>query len=136
MSDLNFLQQSDLLHSKDLTPETARKYAEQFLQAGRHVDALNFFEKVNDVAGLDKLVEIAKEEGDSFLLLRVFKAKKEPPSADLLRAVGDKAFELGKYYDAKTAYQHLGDSILLDKVKPFLVTEEEIHLPTGAKTEI
>ena len=136
MSPLSLIKKRDLLYSDKTSAAEASKQAEKFLEDGLRVDALSLFEKANDQAGLDKLSQIALDEGDSFLLLKVYKAKGEEPPENLLKAIGDKAFEMGKYHDAKTAYEHLGDESLLAKVKPHLEGEEEVHLPAGAETEV
>lgn len=136
MGHLSLIEKRDLLYSKNLTPESARKHGGDFLAEGLNYDALSFFSRFKDVDELKKLVDVSLEDGDSFLFLKTYKALGEIPPPELLRRVGEKAFSLQKYYYAKIAFEHLGDATWLEKVKPFIPAIDEMQTPVGAKTEV
>ncbi|OGQ36011.1 MAG: hypothetical protein A3F16_08695 [Deltaproteobacteria bacterium RIFCSPHIGHO2_12_FULL_43_9] len=136
MGHLSLIEKRDLLYSKNLTPELARRHGGDFLAEGLNYDALSFFLKFKDIDGLRKLVDVSLEDGDSFLFLKTYKALGEPPPPELLRKVGEKAFSLQKYYYAKVAFEHLNDAALLEKVRPFIPAVEEVKPPVGAETEV
>lgn len=136
MAHLSPIEKRDILHSKNLSDDEARRHAEMFLADGLSFDALAFFAKIKDKTGIKKIIDLSLEEGDSFLFLMAFKYLAETPPPDLLRRVGEKAFSLEKYFYAYRAFQHLGDQALIEKVKPFIPVVEEIHMPVGAETEV
>lgn len=135
MSHLTLIEKRDLIYSKNLTIEEAKKQAARFIADGLFFDALDFLARFKDSAGLKKLIEAALEEGDLFLFLKAYKALGEKPSEESLRKIGDRAFDLEKYYYAKMAYENLGDKALIERIKPFIMSTET-NPPVGAETEV
>jgi hypothetical protein len=93
-----------LLNEKELGPELCRDYGEKFLAVGWLEDALEFFQKGNDAAGLEKIQAICLETGDAYLLGRL-----GPQPTELWRRVAERAWELGKLHFALRALERAGD---------------------------
>jgi len=67
----HYLKKRDLLHGPKTASETLTACAREYLAKEGFSDALDFFEKAHDAAGVQELKKIALERGDSFLLARV-----------------------------------------------------------------
>jgi hypothetical protein len=102
----NCLKTRRLLNEKELSPALCRQYAEAFLVLGWLDDALDFFQKANDAAGLERIKAHCLETGDAFLLGRL-RGEAVP---ELWRVVGEKALSLEKLYFALRAFEAAGDT--------------------------
>ena len=67
----HYLQKRDLLHGPKVAPQTLVAAGREYLAREAYSDALDFFEKARDAAGVQEIKRIAMERGDSFLLGRV-----------------------------------------------------------------
>jgi hypothetical protein len=105
------------LHSKDKkgTPAQLTALGEQALQAGALTDAFEYFRIAGHKPGLEKLKQIALEEGDSFLLGAV--ERLGPPfENDVWNRVGERALELGKTRFAKVAFERTKNETMLARL--------------------
>jgi len=100
------LKKRRLLNEKELSPDLCREYGEKFLAGEWWEDALEFFQKGNDQAGLEKIKTYCLESGDAYLLGRL--GKDWDP--DLWRRVAEKALALGKMQFARRALEMAGDT--------------------------
>jgi hypothetical protein len=102
---LGFMKKRRLLNEKEVKPELCLEYGEQFLAQGWWEDALEFFRKAGDTAGLDKIKEHCLQDGDAYLLGRLGL----PQTSQTWRQLGDRALELGKLFFARRAYELAGE---------------------------
>jgi hypothetical protein len=72
---LSFLKKKKLLDDPHLPAATCREYGDLCLAQGWLADALDFYVKGQDTAGLEKLQAIAVATGDAFLLERLLQAQ-------------------------------------------------------------
>lgn len=97
------LKKRRLLNEKGMSPQSCREYGEKFLESGWWEDALDFFLKGDDAAGLDKLKAHCLASGDAFLLAR---AGERDPQVWL--QVGEQALARGKLLFARKAFEQAG----------------------------
>ena len=105
----SFKTKQTLLYSDRATDEERNAFADQFIEAERFGEALEFLELTKDRARLDRILAEAVRRGDTFLMLRVEKLRREPVSADVWRDAAEKATALGKNFDAFRAIERSGD---------------------------
>jgi hypothetical protein len=67
----HYIKKRDTLHSEKTTKETLSKIGREFLAAERYSDALDFFEKAQDLNAVDEIKQFAIKSGDTFLLSRL-----------------------------------------------------------------
>jgi hypothetical protein len=104
----NFRTKKDLLHSEKTTDAERNAFADQFLDAERFGEALEFLERTRDRGRLDRILAEAVRRGDTFLLTRVERIRGEPVSPETWRETAGKAVELGKSFDAYRALGRAG----------------------------
>lgn len=114
---LSCLKKRDLLHNEQVSTADLLRFAHAFLEDGRPVDALDFFEKAGDREGIHRIRRWSIEQGDPFLLRQTGKLLKEPIPAEEWRQVGQKALEEGRYAQALNAFRSAGDE---DKIQEIL----------------
>lgn len=98
------LKKRRLLNQPDLSPASCREYGEKFLDLGWWEDALEFFHKGNDAAGLERIKAHCLATGDAYLLARL--GKHEP---EVWRRLGEEALARGKLQFARRAFELAGD---------------------------
>ncbi|NCN26656.1 hypothetical protein GW915_03695 [bacterium] len=116
VGDKNFMKLPDPLTKRSLlygvkatTPEQLSAIAKGFQEAGQLNDAADFFSKAKENQALEKLIGLAIEEGDTFLVLKLFKLlAKEADSQSLVRCA-QRAESLSKPRHAILAYERLGE---------------------------
>jgi hypothetical protein len=99
------MKKRQLLNDPELKGEHCREYGEKFLALGWWEDALEFFQKGQDSAGLEKVKNHCLETGDAYLLGRLG-VPQDPPT---WRRLAMRAQELGKLRFALRAYELSGD---------------------------
>ncbi len=104
----DYLKKRDLLNNPDMPSDEAKKWAESLFEAGMLHDAVDFYKKANDTEGLKRILEIAEDEGDFFLVDFVLKALEDEFDTDRWVKLGKRAEELKKYYFASQAYKKAG----------------------------
>lgn len=70
-SPTHYLSKRDLLHGPKTSPQALSTAAREYLARESFSDALDFFEKARDAAGVQEVKRVALERGDSFLLGRI-----------------------------------------------------------------
>jgi len=116
------LKKRRLLNEKELSPELCREYGEKFLALGWLEDALEFFQKGNEAAALEKIKAICLETGDAYLLGRL--GGQEPA---LWRQVAQQALDQGKFLFALRALKLAGDEVKAAEVAGLLELESPKH---------
>ncbi|PKN05372.1 MAG: hypothetical protein CVU74_02115 [Deltaproteobacteria bacterium HGW-Deltaproteobacteria-9] len=109
----------------DKTPvATLIHYGDLFLEAGALSDALEFYARAEHQAGLEKIKEIASENGDTFLFHGAAKALGiQLRSADW-EEIARRAVELKKFSFAKKALEKTNNTELLTALTTKIKSEE------------
>ena len=91
------------LIERELAPAQAIKYAEAYLEEGRHLEAVDFFAKAEATEPLAKLRRDAVSAGDVFLLKIVATATGDFPGSEEWHEVARAAAAVGKERYAEEA---------------------------------
>jgi hypothetical protein len=97
------LHRRELLYGISTPAGTQSELGDAYLEQELHFDAVDFYARAQDRAGLKKIVGISIREGDAFLLRKVQEAMPEFVSAGDWRALAARARELGKEIYAERA---------------------------------
>ncbi len=92
----NYIKKRDMLHADKSSPESLSAIGREFLAVERFSDALDFFEKAKDKAGIAEIKKIALASGDAFLLARLDRFDRELVSTADWEAAARKAADLGR----------------------------------------
>ncbi|MEW6187624.1 MAG: hypothetical protein AB1585_17985 [Thermodesulfobacteriota bacterium] len=111
------LKKRDLLHNPNASAEELKRLGKEYLEDGRAVDALDFFEKAGDREGITRIRDVSLEQGDTFLLQQTAKLLQEPLSEKAWRTAGEKALGEGRFRQALTAFQALGDEQKIEEIQ-------------------
>jgi hypothetical protein len=117
---LSCLQKRDLLNQPVAAVESLTDWGELYLEVGLVHDAVDFFEKAGVQEPLRKLLELAREQGDVFLLRRVHAILGREPTAGEWLAVADQAERLGKLLFALKGYALAGATDKVDQLQQSL----------------
>lgn len=113
---LGCLEKRDLLNQPAASVDALKPWADRFFNMGHWSDAIDFYSKINGLDALEKILQVALDEGDLFLYNRVvrvlgIKARRE----DLVK-LAENAEALGKNRFASDALTQGGvDGVLLAK---------------------
>lgn len=110
----NWREKKELLWGDKATDEERRAAAAAFLDAGRLSEALDFFTRVSDREGVEKVLAAAVETGDWFLFKRCRTFLHEDRREELA-ALAAKAMTSGKHLYALRAFLSLGDAAGAEK---------------------
>jgi hypothetical protein len=105
---LSCLEKRDLLNQPAASVDALVEWGDRYLDAGFVHDALGFYEKAGALEALPPLLEVAKSEGDAFLLRRVCAVLGREPIHEEWLAVAEKAERLQKQHFACKAYEAAG----------------------------
>lgn len=94
----------------DLSAEDAGRYADLFLGAGRHTQAMMFLERSRDKGRLERVKKDAVRAGDAFLLHWVTRLEPELVAPAEWKEAGDRAFSEGRFLFARDCYEKAGDA--------------------------
>lgn len=114
---LSCLEKRDLLNQPAASVDTLMQWGDRFLEAGFVYDAVNFYEKAGAKEALTRLLEMAGNDGDAFLLRRLCALLGREPNADEWLAVAEQAERQGKDHFAWKGYLGAGDQDRSDKVR-------------------
>ncbi len=104
----DYLKKRDLLNNPDMPSDEAKRWADSLFDAGMLHDAVEFYKKAGNKEGLERILEIAEDEGDFFLADLVLKSLGEDFDSGRWAKLGKRAEELKKYYFASQAYKMAG----------------------------
>lgn len=122
---LSCLKKRDLLHNPQVNGQEISRLGWDFLKQDRLVDALDFFEKAQDMEGIRQIRERGIEAGDPFLVKLSSKLLKEPAPAEVWGRVGEKAFSDGRFQQALTAYKVIQDEEQIERIQNRIRSENE-----------
>jgi hypothetical protein len=115
-----------ILYIEKVNPHALQNYGEIFLGEGLLSDALDFYEKANYNTGMQKIKDIAFDQGDVMLFQQAAKALHlELKPADW-ESIGQKAIDLKKYLFAKHALGRANNEEMLNSVKKIIQKEVEL----------
>jgi hypothetical protein len=120
------LKRRDILYGKNIPAEVLREYGDLYLHEGKPNDAVEFFGQACYKEGLQRIRQMAIEEGDLFLFSRATEFLQEEVSPDDWRKVGKRALEHGKYLFALKCFEKIGDRAGIEESRKKL--EETIRV--------
>ncbi len=110
MKPLDPIAKRDLLAAERYDANRVQEYAEDFLSERRLGDALEFFRKLEDEAGVRRVLDAAIEDGDPDILWRVRRHFPHIIKREDWLTAGDNAMELGRFRCAAYIFQQAGDA--------------------------
>lgn len=113
----DYQEKQRLLFGEKINSESLRHYAQLFLQAGNLTDAADFFVKLTDNSGLEKVLQQAENDGDLFLAERTAALLKRPLTPEQYNKLGEQAVNLGKSRFALQAFEKAGNQLRLTTVQ-------------------
>ena len=127
------VERRELLFGRESQKADHRALAVRYQEAGRLSDALEFFAKAGDEAGVEEIRLTAVKHGDAFLLAQVERVTRTPADAATWRATAEAAERDDKLHFAMTAYQEAGDEAaaarLREAIEPAAAAVEKTQVP-------
>jgi tetratricopeptide (TPR) repeat protein len=114
------LKKRELIQEATTTSETLIKSGQEYLNQGRTLEALEFFERAHDPAGLQTLKKKGLEEGNPFLYRQTCKSLKEGPDPAHWKSIGEIAFSQGRWHQALTAFKALADEAKIKEIEQLI----------------
>lgn len=114
------LKKRDLIQEVTTSRETLIKFGQEYLQQGRWLEALEFFERAPDPEGLQTLKKRGLEEGDPFLYKQACRFLKESPEPADWKLIGEKALSQGRRHQALTAFKALADETKIQEIEQLI----------------
>lgn len=106
--ELSCLIKRDLLNQPVASVENLLSWGQQYEEQGLLHDAVEFYEKAQAKEALLRLLEVAREEGDTFLFKRVNRILKREPTREEWLSLAKQAEQSGKEAFAADAQVQLG----------------------------
>ena len=103
------LKRRDVLYGQNTPADVLREYGDLYLHEGKPNDAVEFFGQACYKEGLQRIRQMAIEEGDLFLFSRATEFLQEEVSLEDWRTLGTKALEQGKHLFALKCFEKIGD---------------------------
>lgn len=114
------LKKRDLLHNPQVSSDQLSQYGREYFTQARLVDALNFFEKAQDLEGIRQVRDQSIEEGDPLLLQQTSKLLQESAPEEVWRRVGQIALAGGRVQQALMAFKAIHDEEQIEKIQTML----------------
>jgi hypothetical protein len=105
---LSCLEKRDLLNQSAVSINRLLEWGAVYEEADLINDAIDFYERANAAEPLEKLLSIAREEGDAFVYGRILKALNREATPQEWISLGEKAAEFGKHAFAQEAFKRGG----------------------------
>lgn len=106
----SLLERRGLLYGKESLKADHRALAESYFEAGRYTDALEFFLKVDDAEGIERLRQHAATHGDVFLLGEIERLTHTLIPPETWKEAAMNAERSGKLAFARTGFEKAGDA--------------------------
>jgi tetratricopeptide (TPR) repeat protein len=113
----DFQKKQRILYVEHKPDRDLVNYGNRYLEAGRISDAIECYQKVNHVSGLDKIREIAETTGDVMLYQQVLKALNRDASDEDWERIGQRALAQKKYAFSLHAFEKCRDTAMCERVK-------------------
>jgi len=117
---LSCLKKRNLLHNPNISSDELAQYGWEYLKQDRPVDALDFFEKAQNLEGIQRIREWSLEQGDPFLLQQTSKMLKEQVPEESWRKVGEKVLSTGRHQQALTAFKAIADEEKIQEIQALM----------------
>jgi tetratricopeptide (TPR) repeat protein len=111
------LKRRDILYGQNTPAEVLREYGDLYLHEGKPNDAVEFFGQACYKEGLQRIRQMAIEEGDLFLFSRAAEFLQEEISPEDWRKLGKKALEQGKHLFALKCFEKIGDRAGIEETR-------------------
>lgn len=106
---LPYLKKRHLLNEPDVDLQRMKKLGDAYIELDLLQDALSFYEKAKDSSGIERILNIAREEGDVFLVKQALKILKRELGREDWIEIGKIAEQKGKFFFALEAYREAGE---------------------------
>jgi hypothetical protein len=115
-----FAKKRAILFGLKTSEAKLRATGEQFLAAGRHDDALEFFQRGGAEDMIRGVQDQAVDVGNVPLLMRACRALKQQPTRQQWTAAAKKAETNGMFSSALLAWEQAGDEAGVERVRPLV----------------
>ncbi len=105
------MKKKEILFSPKTTRDEAIAWGDRYFDSQRLHDAAAFYRRAEHEEGMAKIREVAVETGDLQLFEETLLEGAREGVAEELRRLAKKAEELGRWSDARRAYERLGDEV-------------------------
>lgn len=123
-----FFKRQEMLESEGTSKEQLSQEARRLADEGLLDEAVTFFIRAEDTAGLDEMAARCRKEGDLFGFEAASRALGREPEAGEWKELGGTALTLGKLWFAYRGYEKADDQEGLDKVRQRMA-RDEVELP-------
>jgi|WetSurMetagenome_2_1015567.scaffolds.fasta_scaffold314898_2 hypothetical protein len=117
---MSCLKKRDLIQDVTTGREILIKSGLEYLNQGRTLESLEFFERSQDSEGLRTLQKRGLEEGDPFLYKQACKSLKESPDPAAWKRIGEIALSQGRFHQALTAFKALADESKIKEMEQLI----------------
>lgn len=107
----NFLKKKEILFSPKTKREEAIEWGHRYFEAERLHDAAAFYRRAGYQEGMARIRAVATETGDLQLFEETLLGEPTEETPKELRRLAMRAEELGRWSDARRAYEKLGDEV-------------------------
>jgi hypothetical protein len=122
---MSCLKKRDLIQEVTTARETLIKFGREYLNQGRWLEALEFFERAPDPEGLQTLKKRGLEEGDPFLFKQACRFLKENPGPAEWKLIGETALSQGRWHQALTAFKALADETKIQEIEQLIADSKK-----------
>lgn len=120
----SYREKQHILYIEHRSESNLIVYGDAFHNAGKISDAIDFYQKSNYNAGLEKIKEMAMQLGDVMLFQQVMKSLRQTASDEDWNTLGQRAFDLKKYSFALYAFEKGNNSTMIERTKGIIKSEE------------
>ena len=113
----DYREKQKILYIDRRSAEELIAYGDRSQETNRIFDALEFYQKAKHQPGLERMVETAISIGDTMLFEQAVRTLRREFSAEEWNRLGQRAFALKKYTFARHAFEQVGDTAMLEKIK-------------------
>jgi hypothetical protein len=107
----DFLERKGLLFDGRTRAEDAIRWGHRYREEGRLHDAVAFYRRARHEEGLQEILRLAVDSGDLLLFREAAEGLSLPwIEHEGLRSLAERAMELGRWHDARNAFDKLGDA--------------------------
>lgn len=99
-------------------------YGDSFLEAGKISDAIEFYQKANYTAGLEKIRSMAEQSGDVMLFQQVLKPLKQHASDEAWNEIGRRALDSKNYAFALHAFENGHNITMVEQIRKIITSRE------------
>jgi len=122
----DYRSKQKILYIDRTSPADLQKYGDSFFEDDRLSDAIEFYEKANYEAGLQKIKDVAFERGDVMFFQQAARGLRMDLKPADWNAVGQKAMALKKYSFARIAFQKADNEEMLNSLRKIMQEEVEV----------